>query len=386
MGRVKRIWFTLDGPSEDRPAEVFPGEAGVSSDPADWREAAAASAGGARPSVVVPLAGHQPYRDPWLKRELSRAARLASRPRRARAVTGGEPPAARQRQAYRRTPWWPAGIRPARRGVVVAVASAAGAVLPVVMLAGGAGLGPAGQRVAPVADPVSPPEMPAATATSEPDLASTPGRPPVPTVPGAPGTGRAGRGGRGASRPPAGHPARGPVVVYAVAGTGCPRTSTSGYREIGAYRDGDRGWYSRPGGWSGSGCAGAFTAVPMSGDASLDDRTASVVWSFRITEPRARRCAVAVYVPRPADQRDAGARAAQYRVTSGDGGPGDTELGRFTVDQPAHPGRWVRSGTYPLTGGRLAVVLTTRGADPSGEHIAAAQVSVHCRGGRPSHD
>jgi translation initiation factor IF-2 len=78
---------------------------------------------------------------------------------------------------------------------------------------------------------------------------------------------------------------------------------------------------------------------------------------------------VSVFVPTGNDPRDVAGRPAHYRVEP---------YGSFTVDQIANRGSWVGAGTFPVRDGRLSVTLLTRGANPDGEHLAAAQVRVSC--------
>ena len=86
-----------------------------------------------------------------------------------------------------------------------------------------------------------------------------------------------------ATRPSSPTPARTyppPYSFSAVAGESCNQTSASGYYRRGWFWD----WYSRSwGGWSGNGCLGRMVAVPMSGSATVDDRSNVVVWWFPVS-------------------------------------------------------------------------------------------------------
>jgi len=175
------------------------------------------------------------------------------------------------------------------------------------------------------------------------------------------------------------NPAPGPPARYqAVRGPGCPG---DGYTETGAYRYGQVGWYWKgAGGWTGDGCTGTLAAVPMSGDAEVDDPTARVRWSFDIHPVVHGSCAVSIYVPSTNDWRDAAGNPAFYDVAAGSGGP---PTGTFTIDQLHSPGVWVTAGSFNVNAAALAITLHTRGIDwndygPTYAHLAAAQVRVRC--------
>jgi hypothetical protein len=261
--------------------------------------------------------------------------------------------------------------------------------------AGGPPPGPGAPDQTSAADRDGTPEpSPPAAGAGQPTSPAPPGVPPgsqPPDGPGQPGTpgepgsgggspGDAGDGGDGTggtgreAQPPRRRPV-GPAFTV-VGGEGCRHTSATGYRAVGAYTDGVRGWYKRSGGWTGDGCRGTFDAVPLSGHAGFEDRSAYALWSFSTAPVRTGRCSVSVYVPR-GQLRDVGARPAWYQVLASE--RDHTAVGTFAVDQLANRGRWVDAGSYPLAGGDLAVKLTTRGVDPNGEHAAAAQMRVSCR-------
>jgi hypothetical protein len=203
--------------------------------------------------------------------------------------------------------------------------------------------------------------------TTSPSISPTPARP------------RSGTGGQPA-KPPVKQPPRAPAVPFsAVAGDGCPHSSTRGYQEIGRYTDGSRGWYSRSsGGWTGDGCDGSFDALPMSGSATRDDRTAYVVWWFKPANLRQGSCTLSVYIPTGREYQDVAGDPAYYNVVAGEGNY--DRISGFAIDQIANRGRWLTAGTFPLRDGQIAVQMVTRGQDPNGEHLAAAQVRASCRG------
>lgn len=164
-----------------------------------------------------------------------------------------------------------------------------------------------------------------------------------------------------------------------MAGKDCPETTTD-YREVGRFSRGREGWHTRSGGWSGDGCGGRFSTVPMSGDASKDDPKAYTVWEFSTGRVQSGSCTLSVYVPNSGDPKDVAGSPAHYRVASGNG-----DLGGFIVDQESNRGRWVSAGGFSLSNGMFAVKMLNRGIDwssrgPTYEHLAAGQVKVSCQG------
>ncbi len=186
------------------------------------------------------------------------------------------------------------------------------------------------------------------------------------------------------SRPPAAAPAKpgnkpSGATFTAVAGDGCPHDATRGYAEVGRYTDGSRGWYSRSsGGWTGNGCSGSFDALPMSGFADQDDTSAFVVWWFKPANFRQGTCEISVYVPTGNDFQDVAGSPAFYNmfVRERDW----VRTAGFRIEQIQARGSWVPAGSYPLRDGQITVQMVTRGEDPNGEHLAAAQVRASCRG------
>ncbi|MEV7027899.1 adhesin, partial [Kitasatospora sp. NPDC093558] len=170
--------------------------------------------------------------------------------------------------------------------------------------------------------------------------------------------------------PPPAKPADPPPVVT-VLGPGC--SGKGAYRENGRFSKGIEGWIGNSGGWSGDGCNGSYTSVPMSGDASKDDSSASVVWTFNLGN--VSTCALSVYVPASGDVTKVGGHPTYYTVQSG--GPGRS----FVVNQTSSQGSWVDVGSYSY-GGPLAVTLHTRGVDWGGgeshAHHAASAIRATC--------
>ncbi|MFF3108392.1 hypothetical protein ACFVSN_04345 [Kitasatospora sp. NPDC057904] len=162
-----------------------------------------------------------------------------------------------------------------------------------------------------------------------------------------------------------------PPPVVTVLGPGC--SGKGSYRENGRFSKGIEGWIGNSGGWSGDGCNGSYTSVPMYGDASKDDPSASVVWTFNLGN--ASTCALSVYVPASGDVTKVGGHPTYYTVQSGGSG------GSFNVNQTASQGSWVNVGSFAYSGS-LSVTLHTRGVDwgsgVSHAHHAASAIRATC--------
>ncbi|MFF3996397.1 adhesin [Streptomyces cyaneofuscatus] len=162
------------------------------------------------------------------------------------------------------------------------------------------------------------------------------------------------------------------------AGPGC----TAGeYREYGRFERGEAGWYAvATGGFTGGGCDGRFSAVPMSGSPT-EDRGSTATWSWHLGEGF-RSCALTVFVPE-GRARDVAGDPTVYRVLS-DPADAHSAYTGFAVRQTQHRGSAVEVGNYPVKGDAFAVLLIDRGrdwgaSDRVGAHHAAAQMRVVCR-------
>nr|CEL16300.1 NLP/P60 protein precursor [Kibdelosporangium sp. MJ126-NF4]CTQ94224.1 NLP/P60 protein precursor [Kibdelosporangium sp. MJ126-NF4] len=168
-----------------------------------------------------------------------------------------------------------------------------------------------------------------------------------------------------APAPPPPPPAAARTTYSAVAGPGC-----GGFKKIGAYSDGNKGWYDvGSGGWGQDGCSSGFTAVPMFGDRNKDDPTASVLWSFGTGAVSSGSCAVSVFVP--SGGKDSAGAPAFYTVEGGGSGS-------FSINQRDNQGAWVDRGPFRFSGNSIAIRLHTRGEDPNREHLGASAVRVTC--------
>ncbi|MBD0693998.1 hypothetical protein [Streptomyces sp. CBMA123] len=143
----------------------------------------------------------------------------------------------------------------------------------------------------------------------------------------------------------------------------------------GWYDDGQKGWRNNSGGYTGDGCAGGFASMPMSGASGKDDSSNSVVWTFNTGSLTTGSCRLSVYVPN-GDLKAVGGAPTYYTVQNQS----------FLVNQVSYRGQWVSAGTFPLSGGRIAVVMHSRGQDWVGDsvktyaHHAASAVKADCTG------
>ncbi|MFD0278108.1 hypothetical protein ACFVHB_29955 [Kitasatospora sp. NPDC127111] len=178
-----------------------------------------------------------------------------------------------------------------------------------------------------------------------------------------------------APKPPVASPPPAPAPVVAVVGPYCGGSkSVSSYAQNGWFDQGVSGWRSSSGGWSGDGCNGTYTSVPMSGDANKDDGN-SVVWTF--SPANVKNCTLAVYIPADDDVKRVGGHPTLYTVRSGG------SSWSFSIDQTANRGRWVSQATTYSYQGPLSVTLHTRGLDWKGgtktyDHHAASAIKATC--------
>ncbi|MFI0793248.1 hypothetical protein ACH4OY_11180 [Micromonospora rubida] len=214
--------------------------------------------------------------------------------------------------------------------------------------------------------PTPTPGTSSATPNTTPGATQPPLRTPAPGVP----TGAA----------PAPAPNAPKSTFTAIGGYHCSPTATSGFRHSDWYKDGERGWYSTgTGGWVGAGCEGHFESMPMSGSKTKDDSGLYGEWWF-VVGASTRSCAVSTYVPATTDSRRVAGDPATYQVRDTESGP---VRATFTVAQKTNRGRWVASGTYAVTGGRIVIRVVNRGVDFDGsgdtlDHIGIAQMKVTC--------
>ncbi|MEV4561369.1 hypothetical protein AB0K51_30895 [Kitasatospora sp. NPDC049285] len=232
-----------------------------------------------------------------------------------------------------------------------------------------------------VASPTaSPTQTPAEQPAAQPDTQAD-GQGAAPGRPAAKPTHAAGGGGAAPApaAPPAAPPA--PATYQGLTGPWCANAGTD-FLNYNWFDEGQTGWnVGAGGGWTADNCHGKFVAMPMSGDAD-QDMDSAMEWTFTTGQVHSGSCRISVYIPNSSDVKLVGGTAAYYTVQNQFArGAGTT--GSFTIDQTAHRGAWVDSGSFPVTNGQLAVVLHDRGLDWSGTtktyaHLAASALRVNC--------
>ena len=169
--------------------------------------------------------------------------------------------------------------------------------------------------------------------------------------------------GNGGSNPSGSTPTTPPPATFtAVGGPGCAEAGTS-FQAWGWFDDGNSGYIAHDsGGLVGDGCSGAYNALPMSGEAGTDDTDNSMVWTFHTGAVSKGTCAISVYIPDISNVIEVGGDPSYYTV-QGSSSPYTDTTGSFEVDQVSHRGDWVSVGTFPVSGGLIAVMLHSRGID-----------------------
>ena len=159
-----------------------------------------------------------------------------------------------------------------------------------------------------------------------------------------------------------------PSSYQAMTGWDCAPAEDRGF-EIGGRT---AAWYTvASGGWRGDGCLGSFEVVPMITTARNTGPNQFALWWFKPSNSY-DTCDLLVYVP---TATDATARAVTYHVLAG-AGTGGTSIGLFVIDQASSRGRWVSVGLYPS--GPAGLALRLDNSDPGSDHLAVAQVKIHC--------
>ncbi|MFE6745468.1 hypothetical protein ACFVGM_06400 [Kitasatospora purpeofusca] len=185
-----------------------------------------------------------------------------------------------------------------------------------------------------------------------------------------------------ASQPPVQPPAAAKATYSAIGGGNCSTASVA-YAQHGYWEDGSKGWLSSStGGYSGSGCNGKYVSMPMSGSDTKDDNDNSVVWTFSTAPVTSGSCTIAVYVPNNSDYKLVGGKPAYYTVQNSST-PNSGVIGDFSVNQTGSRGSWVTSKAFTVSGGKISVMLHSRGLDWAGTatdkaHIAASAVRADC--------
>ncbi|MFD8322234.1 carbohydrate-binding protein [Kitasatospora purpeofusca] len=183
-----------------------------------------------------------------------------------------------------------------------------------------------------------------------------------------------------ATQPPVQPPAAAKATYSAIGGGNCSTASVA-YAQHGYWEQGSTGWLSSStGGYTGSGCNGKYVSMPMSGSDSKDDNDNSVVWTFSTAPVTSGSCTISVYVPNNSDYKLVGGKPAYYTVQNT---PSSGVIGDFSVNQTSSRGNWVTSKAFTVSGGKISVMLHSRGLDWAGTatdkaHIAASAVRADC--------
>jgi translation initiation factor IF-2 len=167
-------------------------------------------------------------------------------------------------------------------------------------------------------------------------------------------------------------PPSAPAPVVAVAGPFCGGSGVK-YRTDNWYTQGQSGWTTNSGGWSGNGCNGQYNSMPMSG--SHGDYGNDAVWTFQVGSVKS--CDLAVYIPASGDIMKVGGNPSFYTVNNGAG-----SIGSFSINQTASQGQWVDEGSFPYNG-MIYVTLHDRGIDwtdtaKTYAHHAADAIKATC--------
>jgi hypothetical protein len=194
--------------------------------------------------------------------------------------------------------------------------------------------------------------------------------------------------GAGPSSPAASSAAK--ATYTAVAGFGCSGSSTAAYSDAeGYYTDGNAGWLRPSDGYAGSGCSGAYDAVPMSGTAGLAnyDKTAFALykWNFSGSFTHAT-CQLSVYVPDDTNHVHVGGDPTYYYFWAQNYSYGEsmTPSGDFSVPEVSDLGRWVTQPSFTVTTGYVTLKLVNSGVDYNAAgnadyaHHAASAVKLSC--------
>ncbi len=177
-------------------------------------------------------------------------------------------------------------------------------------------------------------------------------------------------------------PATGPFS--AVAGYGCANAPAAQFSISGWQSTGLTGFLAVPsGGLSGDGCNGFFAAMPMSGQANLDNPATYALWTFHTGAVSQNTCNISVFIPNDSNIEHVAGDPAYYQVF-GSASAAGTAIGDFSINQPAALGSWVNAGSYNVTGGALTIMLHSRGVNMAGTtmtyaHIAVSPIQVSCK-------
>lgn len=156
-------------------------------------------------------------------------------------------------------------------------------------------------------------------------------------------------------------------------GPGC---DTPGFATSDQYRDGLKGWVGSTGSQTSYGCSGFYYSVPLSN--STTTSTGYAQWKFPTGSVTNGTCQVSVYIPNVKDISRVGGNPAHYAVHRYFQAKPSTQISTFDIDQPSHLGQWINAGTFPVSTGKISIVLENRGKTSGNRHAAAAPIKVNC--------
>lgn len=177
-----------------------------------------------------------------------------------------------------------------------------------------------------------------------------------------------------ANKPVSSQQERAAAVTYShFIGPGC---NTPGFATSDQYRDSNRGWRGSSGSQTSYGCSGFYYSVPLSD--STTKSTGYAQWKFPTGSVTKGSCQVSVYIPNVKDLSYVGGNPAHYAVHRYFQAKPSTQIDTFEIDQPSHLGQWINAGTFPVSTGKISIVLDNRGKTSGNRHAAAAPIKVKC--------
>ncbi|MFJ2705086.1 hypothetical protein ACIO3R_18020 [Streptomyces sp. NPDC087428] len=164
-----------------------------------------------------------------------------------------------------------------------------------------------------------------------------------------------------------------PVTYSHFIGPGC---DTPGFATSNQWRDGLQGWVGSTGSQTSYGCSGFYYSVPLSN--STTKSTGYAQWKFPTGSVTKGSCQVSVYIPNVKNISRVGGNPAHYAVHRYFEAKPSTQIGTFEINQTSHLGQWINAGTFPVSTGKISVVLENRGRTSGNRHAAAAPIKVNC--------
>ncbi|MFD7427890.1 hypothetical protein ACFV6Z_12615 [Streptomyces sp. NPDC059818] len=164
-----------------------------------------------------------------------------------------------------------------------------------------------------------------------------------------------------------------PVTYSHFIGPGC---DTPGFATSDRWRKGGEGWVGSTGSQTSYGCSGFYYSVPLSN--STTKSTGYAQWKFPTGSVTKGSCQVSVYIPNVKNISRVGGNPAHYAVHRYFEAKPSTQIGTFEINQTSHLGQWINAGTFPVSTGKISVVLENRGRTSGNRHAAAAPIKVNC--------